>query len=570
MLHERTRYDHIRVVCSAATFAAAVLAAAVPATVFADDGAAAAEPEAAPVTRGPLAGGTGPAPETPEAPEAPKPNFYKGELTSIGPQMQPVQGNRVGAVVGWRTIAFTHYAMVSPLVDLKFRPGGVPIEFGVWAPLNIELIDLRIDPDSAKASRFGTKNAGRIRAVDWNEWQDYARILRYFTIGRKEDRIYLNLNQTAANTLGHGALISRYIPNFDLNTAKVSAALDMYNDWAGFQLYTDDVLRANLAGALLFVKPLAWLSNPVARSLSIGGSFVGTRNAPLRLAPDRIDERNRRFIVERSAAVYGWDVDAEVKVFKNETADIKVYADYAQLIPQAASSAVYRTDPPPAGAPLLVDRRFEGGWGASGGMLARFNFGTPLQAARLRLEARAFNQNYQPGYFDALYELQRLKFVSDLYPVQPRPADERVVGATPTKYAQVFDASRPRRLYYGGMLEFSYAVVGYFGLTLALEDSTFRNYARFLAHIEVPATKWFTLSASYYKWSFNGYSDLFNLAQGNGVLVSSARIHPLPLLYFNLMFQKQLWPSVKYAGLFESAYDARLDIEISWTWGERL
>ena len=47
----------------------------------------------------------------------------------------------------------------------------------------------------------------RIRRRDWDEPADFAKVIRFFTIGRKEYNVYFTVNSLLPQTLGHGVLI---------------------------------------------------------------------------------------------------------------------------------------------------------------------------------------------------------------------------------------------------------------------------------------------------------------------------------------------------------------------------
>ncbi len=493
---------------------------------------------------------------------------WRGDLTTIGPLDVIIPDNRVGIAVGYRRMFAIHYLYVAPVVDLHFFDD--QFAFSLDLPLNFELFDSRIDMEKASSGEsIGFEHAGRLRPEDWDEWRDYFKIIHYIRYGHKEDKFYFNINRDMANTLGHGFLLRRYIPSHEISYYRLSMAMDAYNDYAGFQLYTNDLTSFDVSGALVFIKPFAIFSdNTFLRSISFGYTAVVDRDAPIYLDPGDVDEYGR-FIVLDDGIVLGHDIDMEMKLYRGENLDIKFYLDYAMLMPFKGS------DPSKANEQLLDsysdlfgdwrNRSFDGGWGFTFGTLWRLSWGDSLlQAIRIRAEGRYFTDNYSPSYFDALYELQKWKFISEEYPAQGIASEEATGEVVPTKFVDVFTRSGDN--HFGGLFEFSYAIKEYFGMTIATEGATGEDQSKFLAHVEVPALSFLRLSATYYKWNYSDWSSLFSLTDSNAILISAARVHPLPLLYFNVGFRKTLKPSDKRISRMENTFDMRIDVEFSWEW----
>src|SRR5262249_40964103 len=120
---------------------------------------------------------------------------------------------------------------------------------------------------------------------DWDHYHDYGRLLKYVNYGRKEDNFYVNIGQRYATSIGHGAIMRRYSPSIDIDYPRASAEVDAYNDYAGFEAFTNDVLEWNTLAAIAFVKPLSFFKadNLLAKTLSIGVTGAIDWNAPDRL-----------------------------------------------------------------------------------------------------------------------------------------------------------------------------------------------------------------------------------------------------------------------------------------------
>ena len=304
--------------------------------------------------------GAGPSlePELPAAPvsEAERrdgpPAFVKGELSVyLGSDRLTVKNTRIGVSAGLDRFEDAFYALVEPLVDLRFFDGKLGI--GVGAPLRFEIFNFAANPATGAPLLFD--RAGRFRVEDYDTFHDFGRVLKYVTYGRKEDNIYVSAGQRYASTVGHGAITRRYSPSIDIDYPRASAQVDMYNDYGGFELMTNDLLEWNQLSGLAFLKPLSFFKpqNLLARTFSVGVTGGLDWKAPFTLSTDpgaRVADG--RLVATRLEAARLIGFDAEVKVFKNDNVDLKPYVDYSMLL--------------------------GGDGGFTAGLLGRFNTGTAV------------------------------------------------------------------------------------------------------------------------------------------------------------------------------------------------
>ena len=414
-----------------------------------------------------------------------------------------------------------HYGTITPEADLRFGK----LTFGLGVPLALQIYDGNlIDGEDPEA---GFDDAGAFRKEDWDEPGEYVRFIRYLTWGRKEDNIYFSLSQLGTNSLGHGALMRRYSVNIDPDSTRVSGQLDMYNDYAGFEVMTNSIVDWELFGALAFVKPLSFfMDHPMARSMSIGVTYVGDRAAPVRVETESTNPfyvvGDSRPSVLNDAFVHAVGVDVEFKVFKSDTVDLKPYIDYSWMMPQSPSGD------------LVMDP--EGGGGFTLGLLGRFNLGSdPVHAFRLVAEFRSFSANYLPGYFDTFYEVH--KFAASQR-IKQAAADTNRLPAT--KFEEIFVTRKGDDRHLGFYLEFNYSMVGNLAMTFALEGSDANLGNNFMAHLEVPALDWLQFFASYHQRAMDSLGDLFDMDASDKVLFTAARLRLLPFLFINARYHYTL------------------------------
>jgi hypothetical protein len=292
----------------------------------------------------------------------------------------------------------------------------------------------------------------------------------------------------------------------------------------------------------------------VSKSFSIGATYVTDLNAPTALVKDlsipgqpeiAVDNDGRFFWRHRDSfigeRVRGAGVDAELKVYKWEMLDVKVYADYSHLFLP--------------GVPEENVAAFSDGGFTVGGLL-RMSIGERYarklaeededtlagvmprelradHAFRFRLEARTFGPQYLPSYFNTLYEVDRLQFGG--------LGGNR--AALPTKIgALAANAGQPWRA--GFYLEGSYTFVDVLGVTALYEDAYAlgagnvvggRNFA---LHVESAGLGWLQLFASYHFRNFDSIAGLFSFSTDNEIFFAGGRLMILPILWLNVTGQR--------------------------------
>lgn len=434
---------------------------------------------------------------------APTAGFVKGELSVyLGSDRLVVKNNRIGVSAGLDRFETAFYLLLEPLVDLRFFDGKLGFGFGV--PLRLELVNFAPDANGAPLL---TQRAGRLRTEDYDTFHDFGRVLKYVTYGRKEDNLYISAGQRYSSSIGHGALVRRYAPNIDIDYPRASAQVDAYNDFGGFELFTNDLLEWNTLAGLAFIKPLSFFKpeNLLAKTLSVGVTGATDWRAPYQLNTDaatglrQVDAAGRLTSQVRPVGLIGFD--AEVKVVKTHNVDLKPYVDYSMLL--------------------------GGDGGFTAGMLGRFNVGTDIvNAFRVVAEFRALGSRYLPSYFDTFYEIERFIYASEEVPGQ-------VSRRALTRQQVVLDQGLGQR--FGYYVEASWGIPGKVGVTFAVEGVSNAPNTNLIAHLEVPVLDFLQVFGSYYKRGITSAGQLFRIDAGtpDTVFFAGARLKILPFLFVN-------------------------------------
>lgn len=504
--------------------------------------------------------------------------FKTGELASIGALGFVPWTNRWGARFDMQRTGASYYFALTPIINhtLEIARRDLVLSFGI--PLRILLLDGR----QANGKRFD--NAGRFRVEDWDSPQDYAKIIRNITYGRKEDHFYVNLSSSQTATIGHGTLMRRFNPNIALDFTRVSLELDGHTDWFGAQTYMGHITPPTVVGGLVFLKPLAFVNREDyrMRSFSLGFTFLVDTSAPLmnRLDLYDADSDGRRDelmlagqsqgVQSETAPLFAYGVDVEMKLFKSadKTIDIKAYLDYSLLsgeVPKPCSkwkgaeerkrcAGLFTDDPVTvARQPDQIQTDSVTSSGVTVGILGRFTMGRKHDhALRIRGEFRSYEGNYVPNYFDTLYQVQRIQYGSsrDGFPTN--------LG-NQTKMRRILERD-PSRVYgFYAELTYQYWSVFEFGMGLGLNTRTDDN-SLFL-HIGIPKNDSFSFFISYMK-NASATADLFDPTR-NTVIIAQARVFVTSFLH---LYAGALTPFGFDDGNdhFEQFFDITAGLELSF------
>lgn len=469
--------------------------------------------------------------------------FRKGELTDYGTTQILSRRDFVGLGFGVSELDGYRYLVLTP--DFNLIRGKMAL--GLGFPLRLEVGDLLNEGSDASFD---------IRAMDWDELSDLARPLRYFTWGRKEDNVYLDVNRVHAATIGHGQLLRNYMPNLDIDEDRLYLSADAYGDYGGFEFLAGALPVPQHFGVLGFIKPLSFISeDKQLRSLSLGLSYVGDLDAPVQL--DTVshsighttdEEESIRYGVNgqgnflwNAAAVHGVGVDGEFKVYKKGPLDIKVYADYSHLFF-------------PSYEPLSIEAFGDGGFTL--GALFRISEGARLgskatsllkgvidekiqasilanHAFRIRVEGKTFGPQFLPSYFNSTYSIQKLQM-----------GFSEASSKLPTKMAYLAKPDDEAQRV-GGYLELSYRWMDNIGFTAIYEDafSTGTNDAvpagrQIVLHAESQSTAWAQMYLTYHYFTFEDLGSIFKFESDNELVFAGTRLQILPFFFINAMTQR--------------------------------
>jgi hypothetical protein len=200
----------------------------------------------------------------------------------------------------------------------------------------------------------------KIRKEDWDELSDIIEKIIYIRYGEKRDPFYIKLGGLDGVTLGHGMIMNNYSNLINYPTVrKKGVELGVRRKLYGLEAMVDDLRRANIYGTRVYLMPLGGNNLPFLNKFTIGATYCFDKNP-------RGDGKD--------ISIMG--LDAELPLKEGEMLDIILYADWASI-------------------------RDHGEGISAPGLLIR----VPL--IMLKAEYRMMDNNFIPGYFNYLYELER-------------------------------------------------------------------------------------------------------------------------------------------------------------------
>jgi len=418
-----------------------------------------------------------------------RPHFLKGELSRLTAARPNIPDRFVGLSTGISALPKdidgalnTLYMSIEPQIDIKLpKLPNLKMSFGL--PLRFQLAEFRgsfnrcldvglnaramgatqadiatatatcISDEHDLVSRAEAFAFGGLRKLDWDEFSEFAKVIRYVRYGGDERKINLDVGPAKSQSLGHGTVIRRYNPNLDFNTTRVGVTFDAYHSYAGFESVVNDVLNPDVAGFLGFIRPLEphAPNNVFLSRLSFGGSAVVGRNVP-----GRIRYQRGLFAPSEGLAVPTLDsdqdivtmdndhliilgVDIETKLIRLEHADLKVYIDLQKILGK--------------------------GKGYTVGGLARLSLGHPPdKALRIRGELHYFEPNYMPSFFDSFFDVHKYQYLQAGY----RSSDGLAYFPTKLEY---LDANARGKDRVGAYLSAALSVLGKFTVGLTVRGS---------------------------------------------------------------------------------------------------
>lgn len=393
---------------------------------------------------------------------------------------------------------------IATVVNTEFNLG--PVGLGLQLPLN-----LLVYPESG-VNKNDIAYSGVLRKRDWDEPQDYGKLIRFVRYGQKRDPLYFLAGQMWGSSIGHGTLVNRYANNLNLDHPKFGLALDVNTTYFGVETLTDYLGDPSLLAARAYYRPFG--DTLFLRGWAIGVTFATDRTAPRHLAlnPNGSvqQDANGNPIIDVNNAVYAGGVDTEFELLHNSLISLIPYVDLNRI----------------AGA----------GNGLHAGVLADIYLPVPVITLNVeaRLEYRMMQPGYIPEYFDQTYDLGRTQ-----YAVANGTAtlfEPKYTAAQAARAAAADPTAINRKGYYG---ELALGFAGFLQIGGLLQDyEGDPNGASLGLFATLPKIEVVKIAGYYLRKNMNGLADSFALDQ-RSLLAASVAYKIFGPIYLRVDFQRR-------------------------------
>jgi hypothetical protein len=240
-------------------------------------------------------------------------------------------------------------------------------------------------------------NTKEFRSDEFKGGIEMARLIRYFTLGRKKETpVYVRTGDLTGVSLGFGSLINNYSNSPSFENRKWGLNTDLnFKGMVGVEGIYSDIKGANLFGVRPYVRPLKTTKIPIVKSFEIGFSYVGDKGKNV--------DSTSHFLAQNGMKATAFDAGI---TFLN-TGFIKLigYGQSSTLAEIKSDTlqeylAAYNLANPTA------QLSYGKGKGSSAGLSAKMKLTTAFMLDA-RIERLWYKDNYLPQFFDAIYEINK-------------------------------------------------------------------------------------------------------------------------------------------------------------------
>ena len=315
----------------------------------------------------------------------------------------------------------------------------------------------------------GSSDAGVLRARDWDEISDFARLVPLLQYGTVDDPYMLRVGDLSAVSLGHGSIVRGYSssPVIDHYHGGLYGRIDL--GYVGTEILVNDVFAPTLLAGRAYGRPLSVLKTlpGFLRRLSLGLTLAVDFQAPTQVAVGEFGgiavDATRTPIVLSTESPVLFGADLELPWAVTDDFDVVTYGDLN--LADGDALGVH--------AGLWVNIRFN-----------------PLVTWRTRLELRSFEGGYVPGYLSSFYEIERYRY---------RDMDTKLSW---------MKAARQEPWSWGALVESELSFDGLMRFSVLVADDEGRDNSELQLRVDLPEIYGFRARVLYARVGFHGIDDV--------------------------------------------------------------
>lgn len=373
-----------------------------------------------------------------------------------------------------------------PHYTLHFQPEVAFSNFGVGLDLNLEF-----------------DSEGNLRTENFNEFSDYASVIRYIRYGHKNDPVYVRVGALDYATLGHGSILYAYNNSISYDTRKIGLAFDVDFSNFGFETVWGNFGQAGVAGIRGYLRPLQLTEArdlPIIGNLEVGATFAADFDEYAGVTSGSIDQEGDFDIGNDEGTITAIGLDLGLPIVRGSVANLDLYYDFVTLNGFGSGSAT--------------------------GMILEFH-GLGLVDIRTRFERRFNGDNYLPSYFNSLYEIERFRF-------------DPATGIVTSKVQALKAAKDIGDGWYGELLVTILNTFDILGSYQRLDDHPKSGILHLRTDIS-PESASFIARAGYDKVNIQDEKDLFTL-DDRSYLFAEIGYKPMPYMIVSLVYHWTFTP----------------------------
>lgn len=369
-----------------------------------------------------------------------------------------------------------------PHFSLRFTPEIAFSNIGIGLDLNLEF-----------------DSSGKLRTENFNTFEDYIRIIRYFRYGYKGDPLHFKVGALDYVSLGHGSIMYFYNNSPSFDARKNGAQFDIDFSAFGFETVWSNFLQSDIMGVRGYVRPFQFTEMrdiPIIGKAEVGASIVADFAQNVGAVEGFVDSTTNEFIATEdrgNLVVTGFDIG--LPIVRTGMFNMDLYFDYAKII--------------------------DYGSGTSLGAKLKF-YGMGLVDVQAKFERRWNGDQYLPSYFNPLYEIERFNYNSS-------------TGEVTSKVKLLENALDVGKGWYGELLVTVLGTFNILGSYQRMDDYQNSGMLHLSTNI-LPEGMPYMARAGYDKTNINNESELFVLDEKSR-LYAEVGYKPIQYIIVSLYYQ---------------------------------
>lgn len=367
-------------------------------------------------------------------------------------------------------------------VDLRMYGGNYHADYIIGVSLGSLFTGRNFTLGLLAPLRFMLKNESNIiRIKDWDEAEDFARVIPFILFGGKKKYYELFVGNLAGISIGHGTIVHKFYSTMDEDHYRGGIHTRVDLEEGGFEGILSSFTNPSLVGFRGYLKPLVFfnLSNGLKR-LSFGFSIIGDFKAPMSFNYDNngvIITNNTALPSMTTSALSILGIDTDWNIYKGKIFEITPYVD--GIFEGSNENALHS------------------------GVFLGINPSKKTELG-LRVEHRYLSSNYIPVYFDSLYQIEKFNVPSGETKIS------KLISKTKGGYS------------HGFLTEFSSIFDNSLRFGISYEDSQLDDDTKIGLSFTIKPIQQLIFSTSYYLRYASSFGDFIN--SGKNFIVSEIKL----------------------------------------------